>query len=298
MKSISLYGARFRVIEIVSYFLLVVPWLGWFFGENMLGYNLPGFVLEMGLSAAILAFIYLLRDVRKKIQLLDLLKQNLSLAAIHDLKGPLTSIIGALQIIEDPGMEPLMRDKLLEVAARSSRDMVKLIQVLLDTERMEIAEMAVQKQALEVGPLIAKAIAALEPVSRDTGIELTVSVAHGIPRIYADRDLLLRVFENLALNAFKYSRRGGKIRMSASYADGNFHFEVLDTGLGIGPEDIKKVFEKYYRVEGQESESRKGSGFGLYFCRLAVEAHHGRIRIESRPGQGTDVVFDIPSSAK
>jgi len=216
MKSISLYGARFRVIEIVSYFLLLVPWFGGFFGRHMPGYGASVFLLKIGLSAAILVFICLLRDVRKKIESLDLLKQDLSLAAIHDLKGPLTSIIGALQIIEDPGMEPLMRDKLLHVAALSSHDMAKLIQVLLDTERMEIAEMVVQRQALEIAPLIGKAIAALEPVSRETGIELTVTVAKNIPRIYADRDLLLRIFENLALNAFKYSRRGGKIRISAA----------------------------------------------------------------------------------
>lgn len=297
MKSISLYAARFRIIEIVSYFLLAVPWLGGFLGRDVLRYSAPSLVLKIGLSALIVAFIYLLRDVRRKIHSLDMLKQNLSLAAIHDLKGPLTSIIGAIQLIEDPGADPLMRDRLLGLAAQSSRDMVKLIQVLLDTERMEIAEMVVQRQELAVAPLIAEAIAALLPVSRETGIELTVSVAGGIPGIYADRDLLLRVFENLALNAFKYSRRGGKISISAVYAAGNFHFEVSDTGMGIAPENIKKVFEKYYRVEGQEKDSRKGSGFGLYFCRLAVEAHHGRIRIDSRPGLGTDVAFDIPASA-
>lgn len=297
MKSISLYSARFRVIEYVSYFLLAVPWLGTVLGERFLGYGASSVALKAVLSAAILAFIFLLRDVRRKIHSLDTLKQNLALAAIHDLKGPLTSIIGALSIVEEPEMDPEIKDKLLKVAAQSSQEMVKLIQILLDTERMEIAEMVVQRRPLEVGPLVAEALAVLEPVSVETGIKLTVSVEKGLPRVEADHDLLMRVLENLVLNAFKYSRRGGSIDVKAGFSGGLFRFEVSDTGAGISAEHVKKVFEKYYRVEGQEKDSRKGSGFGLYFCRLAVEAHKGRIFINSVPGRGTSVLFELPGPA-
>lgn len=297
MKSISLYSARFRVIEYISYFLLAVPWLGGFMGENFLRYSPPSLVLKAALSAAILTFIFLLRDVRRKIHSLDTLKQSLALAAIHDLKGPLTAIIGALSIVEESGTDPEVKEKLLKVAAQSSKDMVKLIQILLDTERMEIAEMMVEKRPLEVRLLIAEAMAALEPVSVETGIKLTVSADEGLPPVHADHDLLTRILENLVLNAFKYSRRGGEINVKAGLAGDGFRFEVSDTGAGIAPEDVKRVFEKFYRVEGQEANSRKGSGFGLYFCRLAVEAHKGRITIDSVPGRGTTVVFEIPGGA-
>ncbi|HNT97778.1 MAG TPA: HAMP domain-containing sensor histidine kinase [Elusimicrobiales bacterium] len=297
MKSISLYSARFRVIEYVSYLLLAVPWLGGLLGENFLRYTFSGLTLKLALSAAILAFIFLLRDVRRKIHSLDTLKQTLALAAIHDLKGPLTAIIGALSIVGEPKMDHGIRDKLLSVAAQSSKDMVKLIQILLDTERMEVAEILVQKRPLEVGPLIAESIAALEPVSAQTGIKLIVSADKGLPPVHADHDLLMRVLENLVLNAFKYSRRGGRIDIKSDFSGGMSRFEVSDTGAGIAPEDVKRVFEKYYRVEGQEADSRKGSGFGLYFCRLAVEAHKGRITIDSVPGRGTTVRFEIPPAA-
>ncbi|KAF0125319.1 MAG: two-component system OmpR family sensor kinase [Elusimicrobia bacterium] len=297
MKSISLYSARFRVIEYVSYFLLVVPWLGGLLGENFLSGTPAGLVLKLTLSAAILAFIFLLRDVRRKIHSLDTLKQNLSLAAIHDLKGPLTAIIGALSIIEETDMEPGLRDNLLRAASQSSRDMVGLIQILLDTEKMEIAEMVVQKRPLEACALINEATARFMPVSVKTGIKLVISAGEGLPSLYADRDLLLRVMENLLLNAFRYSRRGGEIRIKAGSSGGKFRFEVADTGSGIAPGHIKRVFEKYYRVDGNDENSRQGSGFGLYFCRLAVEAHKGLIAIDSVPGRGTTVSFEIPGGA-
>ncbi len=285
METIGSYSARFRAMEMASYFLLAVPWLA---GVA------AGLFIKAALSATIAAFIWLLHDLRKKTAALEKMKKNLSYAAIHDLKSPLTSIIGALSIVEEPGVDPVVRDKLLNVAAQSSKDMVKLIRILLDTERMEIAAMVLEKSELKTGPLIKEALTILEPVSEAAGIGLTIIVDENMPPLYADHDLMIRVLENLLLNAVKYSRRGDKIELRASYASGTFSFEVSDTGIGIAPENIKKVFDKYYRVEGQESESRKGSGIGLYFCRLAVEAHKGRIDISSRLGYGTKVVLEIP----
>lgn len=297
MKTIGSYSARFRGMEIASYFLLAVPWLAGDAWVAALAGGPRGVYVKTALSAAMGVFIWLLHDLRKKSYALEAMKKNLSNAAIHDLKSPLTSIIGALSIVEEPGVDPVVRDKLLKVAAQSSKDMIKLIRVLLDTERMEIAAMVLEKQELQVGPLIKEAMASLEPVAAETGIELKVIVGGDLPALYADHDLMIRVLENLLLNAIKYSRRGDKIELRASRAEGALRLEVSDTGIGIAPENIERVFEKYYRVEGQEAESRKGSGLGLYFCRLAVEAHKGKIHISSRPGQGTKVLVEMPVTA-
>lgn len=283
-------------MEIASYFLLAVPWLAGDAWVAALAGGPQGVYVKTALSAALGVFIWLLHDLRKKSYALEAMKKNLSHAAIHDLKSPLTSIIGALSIVEEPGVDPVVRDNLLKVAAQSSKDMIKLIRVLLDTERMEIAAMVLEKQELTVGPLIKEAMASLEPVAAETGIELKVIVGADLPALYADHDLMIRVLENLLLNAIKYSRRGDKIELRASRAEGALRFEVSDTGIGIAPENIERVFEKYYRVEGQESESRKGSGIGLYFCRLAVEAHKGKIHISSRQGQGTKVLVEMPAT--
>jgi len=295
MIHLNVYSSRLRLVEVFSYFLLAVPWLGGFLGADALRYGPASLVLKILLSAAIIVFIWLLRDVRRKMQSLEVLKQNLSLAAIHDLKSPLTAMVASLQLIDDPDMDPEMRGKLLAVAAEGSRDMEKLIQVLLDTERMEISELVLQKHSLDPGQLIQEAASRFLPVSADTGIALNLPAAGILPALYADRDLVFRVFENLVVNAFKYCRRGGKIDVSARFVDGVFYFSVADTGQGIAPEHIEKVFGKYFRVEGQEAQSRKGSGIGLYFCRLAVEAHGGKISIDSRPGSGTTVRFELPA---
>lgn len=295
MKSISAYSARFLAIEIFSYLLLVVPWLGGLLGLDLLRYGLSELFLKAGLSAAIVVFILLLRDVRRKMQALDLLKKNLSLAAIHDLKGPLTAMIGALQVMEDHDIDAEIRDKLMVVAMQGSRDMQKLIQILLDTDRMEISRLVLQHQSLAPGKLIAEVAERFKPVAEVAGIQFSVHVPEDLPDLRADRDLIYRVFENLLLNAFKYSRRGGRVEVSAAFGEGRFRFKISDTGQGIAPEHVKKVFDKYFRVEGQESLSRKGSGIGLYFCRLAVEAHGGTIVIDSRLGTGTSVSFELPA---
>ncbi len=296
MKTIGSYSARFRAMETASYFLLAAPWLAYVPCGTAVHGAPWGVAIKAASSVAIGVFIWLLRDLRKKSAALEAMKKNLSNAAIHDLKGPLTAIIGALSIVEEPGVDPVVRDRLLGVAAKSSKDMVKLIRVLLDTERMEIAALVLEKQDLQPGRLVKEALAGLEAVSAEAGIGLTVVVGENLPPLYADHDLMFRVFENLLLNAIKYSRRGDKIDLRAGYSEGMFRFEVSDTGVGISPENVKKVFDKYYRVEGQEAESRKGSGLGLYFCRLAVEAHGGKIGIDARRGQGTRVVVEIPGA--
>jgi len=295
MHRLSGYNTRFLAIEIFSYFLLLVPWLGDFLGAELLCYGAPDLVLKIGMSAAIIVFIFLLRDVRRKSRSLELLKKNLSLAAIHDLKGPLTSMIGALQLIEDNNIVPEMRASLLSVASRSTRDMQKLIQVLLDTERMEVSELVLDKRRVLPLQLIREAVKPLLPVAEEAGVTIELPGKKDFPALLADHDLIFRVFENLLFNALKYSRRGGRVCISADFADGVFRFTVSDSGAGIAPEHVRKVFDKYFRVEGQESRSRKGSGIGLYFCRLAVEAHGGKIVIDSVPGRGTTVTFDLPA---
>jgi signal transduction histidine kinase len=294
MKSIGAYSGRFRAMEIVSYFLLAVPWLAGAPWKNTFFGGTAGLLFKITLSSIIAVFIWLLRDLHKKAAALEAMKKNLSHAAIHDLKGPLTSIIGALSIVEEPGMDPVVREKLLKVAAQSSKDMIKLIRVLLDTERMETAALILDRQKLLVGQLVKDALVNLGAISEEMGIGLTVLIGEDMPPLYADHDLMIRVLENLLLNAIKYSRRGDKIELRGGYLNGAFRFEVSDTGMGIASENIERVFEKYYRVEGQESESRKGSGIGLYFCRLAIEAHKGKISISSRPGHGTRVLVEMP----
>ncbi len=294
LKNTSLYSSRFHIIEVISYFLLLVPWAGDLFG--LASASTVSIVMKITLSVVVAVFIILLRDVRQKIHSLDMLKQSLAMATIHDLKGPLASIIGVLSIISETDMDLGKKEQLLKVAMASSKSMEKLVQILVDTDRMEIAKITLQKQKLVLGEFLRQTLDLFTFLSVNQGILLTLNAETKMPYIYADPDLLQRIFENLILNAFKYSERGSKITVNAKYEDGKFYFEVRDTGIGISREYLDKVFDKYYRVEGgKASESRKGSGLGLYFCRLAIEAHGGKIDIDSQPGKGTNIFFELPA---
>jgi signal transduction histidine kinase len=211
MKNISLYSGRFSVIEFLGYLILPIPWLPDLLRGGAFPYSAFDLAVKAILSMVIFCFVFALRDVRKKINSLDVLKQELSMAAIHDLKGPLTSIIGTLSIISEPDMDPLTKKKLLNVAANSSRSMVKLIQTLVDTERMEIAKLKLKPEEFDLRAFIKECLIPYEPVSLEMGIKLHMLVEDGIPVIRADKELLGRVYENLVLNAFKYSRRGWRI---------------------------------------------------------------------------------------
>lgn len=274
--------------------MVFIPWLPDLVKWRNVLYDPYSLSVKIFLSSALLVFIFLLHDIRRKINLLDDLKKNLSMAAIHDLKGPLTSIVGALSIISDTEIDPLVREKLLGVAARSSQAMIRLIQEMLDTERMEIAKLILQPQDIDPVSHIKEVFSVFESVGRELGIKIEISFGGDIPHIRADKDLLGRVYENLLMNAFKYSPRNSSIYVKAGFENNEFCFEVSDSGAGIPVEYVEKVFEKYYRVEGQEKNSRKGSGLGLYFCKLAVEAHGGSIGITSVEKKGTRVFFKIP----
>jgi len=278
----------------VGYFILPMPWIPDLLRGHGIPYDVSNLTVKILLSVMMLIFIALLRDVRRKINSLDVLKQDLAMAAIHDLKGPLTSIVGVLSVISEPGTDPLTKEGLLRMAVKSSQSMVKLIHTLVDTERMETAKMILQPEEFDLRPHITECLAPFKTLSADMGVKLELLVADGLPAICADKDLLGRIYENLVMNAFKYSRRGGKIWVSVRALEGSFCFEIKDIGSGISSEFIDKVFEKYYRVEGREQDSRKGSGLGLYFCRLAIEAHGGTISIKSKINEGTRVLFMIP----
>ncbi|GAB4030939.1 MAG: hypothetical protein Fur0012_07630 [Elusimicrobiota bacterium] len=121
MEGKKLYSRQFLLMERISYFMVFIPWLPDLIKRGNTIYEPFSLFLKIFLSSALLVFIFFLRDIRRKINLLDDLKKNLSLAAIHDLKGPLTSIVGALSIISDSEIDPMVREKLLKVAAGSSQ---------------------------------------------------------------------------------------------------------------------------------------------------------------------------------
>ena len=131
--------------------------------------------------------------------------------------------------------------------------------------------------------------------AEDKGIKMTCEIAEGLPSFSGDRGGLEAVFVNLISNAIKYTQQGGLVNVSLNKAGKDIRFKVVDTGIGIPPEDIDRIFEKFYRIKTDETRSISGSGLGLSIVKGIVDVHNGSIHVESELGKGTMFIVSLPT---
>jgi signal transduction histidine kinase len=198
--------------------------------------------------------------------------------------------------------------KLLDIAASSSEDMLELVNSLLDISRLEAGQMRLEIKARSLPDLVDGARERVAPLALEGGIALKVDLPSELPQVAVDEGLVTRVLVNLLDNAIKFSPQGGTVRVTANGVSApptceesseimSQHYisvSVTDTGPGIPENYREKIFEKFSQMEEQESLRGRGSGLGLTFCKLVVEAHDGRIWVESQMGQGSTFTFTLP----
>lgn len=217
---------------------------------------------------------------------------------VHDLRSPLSAIIGSLQLIElglkEGDSAEIMR-RSVEVAMASGHKLLNLIGSLLDVQRLETGQIQLQLQALSPASLIHDAVEALQPLAETSEVSLDAEANHDLPSVSGDAEHIRRVLTNLVDNAIKFVGTGGRVRVSAASGDGYVRFSVADNGPGIPPEYRDRIFERYVQVPGHTGK-RRGSGLGLTYCKMVVEMHGGRIWVESPPPGGSDFLFTLPIS--
>lgn len=254
-----------------------------------------GLMLDFAAAGAILAVVLLMGYARRLAERVDSLRKTMNEAIIHDLKNPMTAIMGCLSCVLDDSPEVEEREKLVRLALHSCRAQMTLLETLVDTGRLEHGELVVQRLAMKTHTLLDSCLCDVKGIAAHLGVNLEESCAGPIPEeIHGDPDLLPRTIANLLHNAIKYTPPRGSVSLKLRWEGAGLTFEIKDTGIGIPPDHIERLFGKYYRVEGGDQTTRRGSGLGLYFCRLVVEAHGGRISIKSEVGRGTAITFDIP----
>ena len=233
-----------------------------------------------------------LKDGYQRLRELERLRDNLIHMVVHDLRSPLSAVYGTLDILTRS--VSLSRDpKLVELAQmglRVTSDVLEMVKQLLDISRMEAGQMPIHRTE---GDLVESARAAVNALTGlADGRRLTVRAETPVPCVY-DAEIVHRVLTNLLGNAFKFTARDGEITVFVSRVETGVRVAVTDDGNGIPPEYHLKIFEKFGQVDGEKA--RFGSGMGLTFCKMAVEAHGGKIGVESELGKGSTFWFTLPA---
>jgi signal transduction histidine kinase/CheY-like chemotaxis protein len=231
-----------------------------------------------------------------KLRDLDEAKENLTHMIVHDLRTPLTSVIGGMQTLELVGDLNEDQQEMVGIAISGGESLLGMINNLLDISKLEDGSLKLEYSQLMPKDLVTHAVGQVASLVSDKNLELTQDIAAELPTFAGDEDKLRRVLVNLLGNAFKFTPSNGNITVMARRGEDNDEllFAVRDTGEGIPPEAFGHIFEKFGQVENRQAGRQMSTGLGLAFCKMAVEAHGGRIWVESTLGQGSTFFFTIP----
>jgi PAS domain S-box-containing protein len=205
----------------------------------------------------------------------------------HELRTPLTSIYGSLKLL-DSGIlqsEPVKQKRLLTIAVESTDRLMRLVNDILDIERIESGTVQMIKSVCNVADLMSKVVDQIEPLAEEAEIKLSVSNSGG--NVWVDVDRMIQTFTNLLSNAIKFSPKGSTIWFTASKQAGQMLFQVRDQGRGIPPDKLGIIFERFQQVDASDARCGEGTGLGLAISRSIIEQHGGHLWVDSVLGEGS-----------
>jgi PAS domain S-box-containing protein len=234
------------------------------------------------------------QDISAQMEL-EQLRQDLAAMVYHDLRGPLHTIYSSLatlaRLLANNNQASVL--DLLQVGIRGTRQLSRMVESLLDIQRLEEGKAVLDSKPTSLHNLLASAAQLVQPLAAESNQRLTFELVDDLPFVACDADMILRVITNLMENAVKYTPMGGTIKLSAALtSEGTVRISVADSGPGIPKHMQRQIFDKFSRVKYRDVP--KGSGLGLAFCRLAVEAHGGQIWVDSEPEHGSTFSFTLP----
>jgi signal transduction histidine kinase len=223
-------------------------------------------------------------------------RQELIGDVAHEMRTPIATLEGYLEGLLDGVVEPSDRvwAKLHDEAGRLRR----LIEDLQELSRAEAHQLTVVCRATAPAAIVRPTVERLEADLAERGLSLEVDLPPGLPDVQADPERAIQVLTNLVTNAMRYTPPPGQIAVRVRAEDGIVRFGVTDTGIGISPEELPRVFERFYRVDKSRSRTLGGAGVGLTIAKALVETMGGRICAHSPgPGQGSTFTFELPTAA-
>ena len=232
---------------------------------------------------------------RMSAELEDLERSRRDLVAnvSHELKTPIAAIRAHLENLAD-GVEEA-DPKTLQVMLAQTERLTRLVDQLLDLSRLESGEAPFHREVVAIAPLVARVISEITIGRSISDVRLDADVADDVVAD-ADPERIHQVLFNLVDNAVRFTPPGGAISVIGTHVDGRVRLQVVDTGVGIAPDHLPRVFERFYRVDASRSRDDGGTGIGLAIARSIVEGHGGRIVADSEPGHGSTFTFDLPAA--
>ncbi len=240
--------------------------------------------------------VYAFRNLTEE-RALDELKSEFVATVSHELRTPLSAIYGCAQTLRrsDVQLDDETEERLLEVIAHECERLTRIVGDILFANQLDAGRMRLVQEEIEVEALLGEVVEQMRAsLDGPATVELSFASAHGLEPVVGDGDKLRQILLNLVDNAVKYSPEGGRVELRVEPRAGGLRFEVSDQGLGIPHGEQQRIFGKFYRVDPNLRRGVGGTGLGLYICRELARRMDGRVSVESKEGEGSTFVVDLP----
>ena len=238
--------------------------------------------------------IAVIQDITEHVKL-DNMQKELVADVSHELKTPITSIMGYADTLLEGGYDAETQEKFLNVIASESRRMARLVTDLLTLSRYDSNKKKTQKESFDLGELVKRCQEKLAIEIKKKQHKVNCFVTADVPLVYADKYDIERVVLNILTNSIKYTPEGGEIKIYVGFVYNDAYIKIFDNGIGIPEEDLSRIFERFYRVDKARSREMGGTGLGLSIAKEILDKNGGSIDIKSKVGEGTEVVIRIPT---
>jgi len=249
----------------------------------------------MGKDDKLLSLIAVFHDITE-LKKLEKIRAEFVANVSHELKTPLTAIKGFVETLKTSAKDdPVATSRFLEIIDKQAQRLEDLVNDLLILSSIEFKEVKMNIMAEPLNKIVSSVMALQKKIIEDKGHQFMVDIPADLPKILVDRQRMEQVFLNLIDNAAKFTPPGGRISIRARWEQPNVIIEVKDNGVGIAPEHLSRVFERFYRVDRARSREAGGTGLGLAIVKQIIAAHQGKVEVESSVDLGTTFRIFLPS---
>ena len=238
--------------------------------------------------------IVVIQDITEHVKL-DNMRKEFIADVSHELKTPITSIMGYADTLIESEYDKEVQDKFLGVIGTEARRMAKLVTDLLSLSRFDKGQTVTKKEEFDLGNLAKKCQEKLQIEIDKKNLKVECFVTANVPNVYAEKDGIERVIINILTNSIKYTNQNGSIKIYVGFVYNDAYIKIIDTGIGIPEQDLSRIFDRFYRVDKARTREMGGTGLGLSIAKEILDRNDGTIDIKSVYGEGTEVVIRVPT---